>query len=130
LEGRLRLLLDTHTLLWTLKEPERLAARATAAIAAEDSQVFVSVVSPWELAIAEARARLSTPGDLEGHLERNRFELLPVSLGHVELIRAMAHHHRDPFDRMLIAQAQVEGLTLVTSNREIRRYPVSILPAV
>jgi len=126
----LRLLLDTHTLLWTLKEPERLAARAAAAIAAEDSQVFVSVVSPWELAIAEARARLSTPGDLEAHLVRNRFELLPVALPHVELIRSMAHHHKDPFDRMLIAQAQVEGLTLVTSDREIRRYPVSLLPAI
>ncbi len=126
----MRLLLDTHTLLWTLKEPERLATRAAAAIAAEDSQVFVSIVSPWELAIAEARGRLSTPGDLERHLERNRFELLPVALRHVELIRSMTHHHRDPFDRMLIAQAQVEGLTMVTSDREIRRYPVSIFPAV
>lgn len=130
MEGRLRLLLDTHTLLWALKEPERLAARSAAAIAAEDSRVFVSVVSPWELAIAEARGRLSTPGDLEAHLERNRFEQLPVTLRHVELIRSMAHHHKDPFDRMLIAQAQVEGLTLVTSDREIRRYPVSIFPAV
>ncbi len=129
MERRLRLLLDTHTLLWTLKEPERLAARSATAIAAEDSRVFVSVVSPWELAIAEARGRLSTPGDLEAHLERNRFELLPVNLRHVDLIRSMAHHHRDPFDRMLIAQAQVEGLTLVTSDREMRRYPVSIFPA-
>lgn len=126
----MRLLLDTHTLLWTLKEPERLTVRAAAAIEAEDTRVFVSVVSPWELAIAEARGRLSTPGDLEAYLERNRFELLPVSLRHVELIRSMAHHHRDPFDRMLIAQAQVEGLTLVTADREIPRYPVSIFPAV
>jgi PIN domain nuclease of toxin-antitoxin system len=128
-ERRLRLLLDTHTLLWTLKEPERLTARSATAIAAEDSRVFVSVVSPWELAIAEARGRLSTPDDLEAHLERNRFELLPVKLRHIDLIRAMAHHHRDPFDRMLIAQAQVEGLTLVTSDKEMRRYPVSIFPA-
>jgi PIN domain nuclease of toxin-antitoxin system len=129
-EGRLRLLLDTHTLLWTLKEPERLAAHAVTAIAAEDSRVFVSVVSPWELAIAEARGRLNTPGDIEVHLDRNRFELLPVTLRHIDLIRSMAHLHKDPFDRMLIAQAQIEGLTLVTSDREIRRYPVSIFPAV
>jgi PIN domain nuclease of toxin-antitoxin system len=129
-EGRLRLLLDTHTLLWVLKEPERLAARSAAAITAEDSRVFVSVVSPWELAIAEALGRLTPPDNLEAHLKRNRFELLPVTLRHVELISSMAHHHRDPFDRMLIAQAQVEGLTLVTSDRDIRRYPVSIFPAV
>lgn len=126
----MRLLLDTHTLLWTLKEPERLAAHAATAIAAEDSRVFVSVVSPWELAIAEARGRLNTPGDIEVHLDRNRFELLPVTLRHIDLIRSMAHLHKDPFDRMLIAQAQIEGLTLVTSDREIRRYPVSIFPAV
>ena len=130
MEGRLRLLLDTHTLLWTLVEPERLSARATAAIAAEESEVFVSVVSPWELAIAKARGRLDPPEDLESRLERNRFKLLPVMLRHVPPIESMAHHHRDPFDRMLVAQAQVEGMTLVSVDHKLRQYPVAILPAV
>lgn len=125
----MRLLLDTHTLLWTLVEPERLSARAAAAIAAEESDVFVSVVSPWELAIAKARGRLDPPDDLESHLQRNRFELLPVKLRHIPPIESMAHHHRDPFDRMLVAQAQVEGMTLVSVDRKLRQYPVAILPA-
>jgi PIN domain nuclease of toxin-antitoxin system len=126
----LRLLLDTHALLWTLVSPERLSPRAAAAIAAEESEVFVSVVSPWEMAIAKARGRLAPPEDLELLLQRNRFTLLPVKLSHIPPIETLAHHHRDPFDRMLVAQAQVEGMTLVSVDRKLREYPVAILPAV
>jgi len=126
----LRLLLDTHTLLWTLVAPDRLSANATRAIAAEESEVFVSIVSPWEMAIAKALGRMNPPDNLEALLEKRRFALLPVSLRHTHVIETLPHHHRDPFDRMLIAQAQVEGLTIVTVDRTMRRYPVSLLPAV
>lgn len=125
----MRLLLDTHPLLWALVEPERLSAGAAAAIAAEESEVFVSIVSPWELAIKTARGNLTPPGDLEAQLNEMRFTLLPISLRHTEAIASLPHHHRDPFDRMLIAQAQIEGMTLVSSDREIRRYSVGLLPA-
>jgi PIN domain nuclease of toxin-antitoxin system len=125
----LRLLLDTHTLLWTLAEPDRLSAQAVAAIAAEDSEVFVSVVSPWEMAIAKGRGRMNPPDDLKERLAENRFELMPVRLRHIRAIESMPHHHRDPFDRMLVAQAQVDGLTLVSVDRKLRQYPVSLLPA-
>jgi PIN domain nuclease of toxin-antitoxin system len=128
-EGGLRLLLDTHALLWALTSPDRLSARARTAIAAEESRVFVSVVSSWELAIAKARGKLDFPEDFERQLERNRFALLPVLLRHVPAIASMPHHHRDPFDHMLVAQAQVDGLTLVSVDRKLRQYPVAILPA-
>jgi PIN domain nuclease of toxin-antitoxin system len=126
----LRLLLDTHALLWVLVEPKRLSAQAAAAIAAEESEVFVSIVSPWEMAIAKARGRMNPPDDLEDHLARNRFELIPVRLLHIRVVESMPHHHRDPFDRMLVAQAQVEGMTLVSVDRKLRQYPVSLLSAV
>jgi PIN domain nuclease of toxin-antitoxin system len=126
----LRLLLDTHTLLWTLVEPTRLSAQATAAIAAAESEVFVSVVSPWEMAIAKARGRMNPPDDLATRLTQNRFELMPIQLRHIRAIESMPQHHRDPFDRMLIAQSQVDGLTLVSADRKMRQYPVSLLPAV
>ena len=126
----MRLLLDTHTLLWTLVEPTRLSAQAAAAIAAAESEVFVSVVSPWEMAIAKARGRMNPPDDLATRLTQNRFELMPIQLRHIRAIESMPQHHRDPFDRMLIAQSQVDGLTLVSADRKMRQYPVSLLPAV
>ncbi|HSK49916.1 MAG TPA: type II toxin-antitoxin system VapC family toxin [Solirubrobacterales bacterium] len=126
----MRLLLDTHTLLWTLAEPGRLSKQALAAITAEDSDVFVSIVSPWEMAIAKARGRMNSPDDLEDRLEQNRFELVPIRMRHVRAIESMPHHHRDPFDRMLIAQAQVDGMTLVSVDRKMRQYPVSLMPAI
>jgi PIN domain nuclease of toxin-antitoxin system len=126
----LRLLLDTHTLLWALVEPARLSAQATAAIAAAESEVFVSIVSPWEMAIAKARGRMNPPDDLATRLTQSRFELMPIQLRHIRAIESMPQHHRDPFDRMLIAQSQVDGLTLVSADRKMRQYPVSLLPAV
>lgn len=92
--------------------------------------MFVSVVSPWEIAIKKSRGNLSPPDDLESQLDEKRFSLLPVSLPHTEAIEALPHHHGDPFDRMLVAQAQVEGLTLVTADRKITRYQVALLPAI
>jgi len=94
-----------------------------------DNEVLVSVVSPWEIAIKTALDKLSPIDDLEFQLDEKRFELLPISLSHAAAVAFLPHHHRDPFDRMLIAQAQVERVTLVTSDQEIRRYPVSIFPA-
>ena len=123
------MLLDTNALLWALVEPRRLATRAIDALEDEGSDVFVSIVSPWEMAIAKARGKMDPPDDLEMQLKQQRFTLLPILLRHTQAIGAMPHHHRDPFDRMLIAQAQVDGLTIVTSDRKLREYPVSLLPA-
>jgi PIN domain nuclease of toxin-antitoxin system len=125
----LKLLLDTHVLLWTLLDQRRLSSETRAAIQSEESEIFVSVVSPWEFAIKRSLGKFDTPVDLEPALEDQGFKLLPVQLRHTQGIRSMPNHHRDPFDRMLVAQATVDGLTLVTSDRTLRRYPVATLQA-
>jgi PIN domain nuclease of toxin-antitoxin system len=129
-EGRVRLLLDTHVLIWALSDPNRLALKSRAAIKAEDSEVFVSVVSPWEVAIKGRREGLQLPDRLEEELDRRRFELLPVLLRHTDPIESMPYHHRDPFDRMLVAQAVVDGMTIVTADRKRTKYQVSLMPAI
>ncbi len=129
MEGRLKLLLDTHTMIWAFSAPHLLSASARDAISAEGNDVFISVISPWEIAIKRSKKRLRAPDDLEDAVEDHRFQLLPVLLRHTKAIGSMANHHGDPFDRMLIAQAQVDGLTLVTSDRQMQRYPIAVLPA-
>jgi PIN domain nuclease of toxin-antitoxin system len=128
-EGRLRLLLDTNALLWILMAPDRLRKTAAEAIRSEESDVWASVVSPWELAIKASHGKLRAPDDLSARLDRARVSLLPISLRHADAVASLPHHHRDPFDRMLVAQAQVEGMTLVTSDRELAQYQVALLPA-
>lgn len=123
------MLLDTQVLLWVLTKPRRLSVAATNAIETGENQVFVSMASPWEISIKAVLGNLTPPNDLEHQLHEKRFELLPIALRHTQAVGSLPHHHRDPFDRMLVAQAQVDGLTLVSPNREIRRYPVALLPA-
>jgi PIN domain nuclease of toxin-antitoxin system len=126
----LKLLLDTQIVIWAFADPGRLSAATTEALESLENQVLVSMASPWEIAIKTALGKLPSVDDLELQINDKRFELLPIALRHTEAVASLPNHHKDPFDRMLVAQAQVEGLTLVTSDREIRRYPVSIFPAV
>ena len=125
----MRLLLDTHTMIWVFSAPRLLSAQARDAISAEDNEVFVSVISPWEVAIKRSKRRLRAPDDLGDAVETHQFQLLPVMLRHTKAIDSLPNHHGDPFDRMLVAQAIIDGLTLVTSDRALRRYPVATLPA-
>jgi PIN domain nuclease of toxin-antitoxin system len=126
----MRLLLDTNALIWVLTAPQRLSARATDAIQAETSDVYVSSISAWEIAMKRSHSRLEVPDDLESQLDEKRFKRLPVEMRHAHAIEHLPQHHGDPFDRMLIAQAQVEGLTIVSSDRQMRRYQVALLPAI
>ena len=130
MEGRLRLLLDTHVLIWALDNPSRLSRKAGAAIEDEENEVFVSVVSPWELAVKGPREGLRLPDGLEAKLDQHRFDMLPVLYRHTEPIGEMPYHHRDPFDRMLVAQAVVDNLTIVTADRKLTEYQVSLMPAI
>lgn len=123
----MRLLLDTNALIWTLVRRERIPPAAMDAIEDEANEVFVSVISAWEVEIKAAKGRLGTPADLGGALEAQGFEPLAVAMRHVHSVESLPRHHRDPFDRMIIAQAQLEGMTIVTSDNEIRRYPVSVM---
>lgn len=90
---------------------------------------MVSTVSPWEIAIKIAVGRLSLAGDLAGEIERFGFGELPVRFGHAAALRSLPLLHRGPFDRMLVAQARHEGLTLVTRDAQVRAYPVASLKA-
>jgi PIN domain nuclease of toxin-antitoxin system len=124
----LRLLLDTHVLLWWFAG-ERLVPDAKRLIAAPDSDVFVSAASPWEAEIKAQLGKLTVGGDLAAQVARDGFIELPVSFAHGVAAARLPTHHRDPFDRMLVAQAQLEGLTIVTRDPVFDRYSVAVLRA-
>jgi PIN domain nuclease of toxin-antitoxin system len=123
------LLLDTHALLWWLRGDRTLGATARAAIADEESLVFMSAASALEVAIKRAHGKLEAPGDVERWAADEGFEELPITAGHAVASADLPVHHRDPFDRLLIAQARLEGLTLVTADAAIRAYDVATLDA-
>ena len=125
----MRLLLDTHAVLWALAEPEKLSGPARSAIEDARNEVFVSVASGWEIAIKRAHGKLKAPDDLEAGLRAQGFEPLSISFHHAEQAGALPPHHRDPFDRMLIAQAQAEGLILVTRDTRIPLYGIRTMAA-
>jgi PIN domain nuclease of toxin-antitoxin system len=122
-----RLLLDTHVLIWW-DEGARLSPAADRAIREAD-QVYVSAVSGWEIAIKTALGRLKTRRTVADAAGSSGFEELPVLLRHAEVLAGLPRHHRDPFDRMLAAQAIAERLTLVTRDPAFKRYPVRMLRA-
>jgi len=124
----LRLLLDTHILLWWLAESPRLSLTARARIA-EAEVVYVSAASVWEIAIKVSTRKLRAPDDLEKQLQKHGFEQLPVSVNHALGVATLPRHHADPFDRMLVAQATIESLTLVTADPHLAMYGVPILRA-
>ena len=125
----MRLLLDTHVLLWWLADDARLGVEARTAIAAGDAQVAVSAASAWEIAIKQRLGKLRAPDDLAAQLAQHRFVPLAVTVPHALRAEALPPVHDDPFDRMLVAQAELEGLTVVTRDADIGRYGVPILAA-
>jgi len=122
-----KLLLDSHALLWVLDDPERLPRTARAMVSDPAMPVFVSIVSLWELRIKVASGKLETPADLPGLIDASGFSLLPIGIRHIDQLGTLPNHHRDPFDRMLIAQAQADGLTLVSADRTVSLYDVPVL---
>jgi PIN domain nuclease of toxin-antitoxin system len=128
-----RLLLDTHALLWWLADNRKLGRRTRAAIADPRATVWVSAASAWEIAIKVAlgRLELGEPPEicLPREIERNHFTSLPVTVEHALAAAGLPPHHTDPFDRMLIAQAQLENLTLVTADEAFASYDVPIRDA-
>jgi PIN domain nuclease of toxin-antitoxin system len=120
------LLLDTHVFLWWQAGDPRLGGEVKERLA-DAPLVFVSAASAWEAAIKIALGRLRLPETVEEGVEEAGFSKLPVTFAHAERVAVLPRHHADPFDRLLIAQAQQEGLTLVTHDREFRRYEVELL---
>lgn len=125
----MRLLLDTHAVIWFTGDPDELAPEARAAIVGA-SVVAVSAASVWEISTKTALGKLRPPvDDLPEELSEWGFELLPITRAHAWAVGGLPLLHRDPFDRMLVVQAQLEGLTIVTRDPGITQYQVSALPA-
>lgn len=125
----MKLLLDTHVLLWWLDKPNQLSRKALEAIRDENNAVFVSAAVVWEIIIKKALDKLEAPDNLSEVVAENRFEPLAITIEHALAVEKLPMNHRDPFDRIQIAQATVEDLTLVTRDAEIAKYAVPQLRA-
>lgn len=122
------LLLDTHVVLWWLTGSPGLPDRLRKAVAAEDL-VFVSSASVWEAGLKQSLGKLDAPENVAVRIADSGFQMAPITAAHAIAASELPWHHRDPFDRILVAQAQVEGFTLVTRDPYIAKYDVAVLSA-
>lgn len=129
----MRLLLDTHAFLWAAADPDALHETARGAIEDTANEVFVSAAVAWEIAIKVALGKLTVPGDaalwFPTRVRSLGFQHYDITAAHALAVGALPNIHSDPFDRVMIAQAQIEGLTFVTRDLDNRKYPVAIMPA-
>ena len=123
------LLLDSHALVWWLLGGEKLSEPARRSIADQANDTIVSAATVWELAIKRAVGKLELAADISSDVEAAGFHGLPITLADAESAAALPRHHNDPFDRMLIAQAQRVDAIVVTRNRAFGSYEVKVLPA-
>jgi PIN domain nuclease of toxin-antitoxin system len=122
------LLLDTHLVLWWMAgEASRMSKKALAALGSDGIEPIVSAVTIWEAAIKRGLGKLESPDDLLPQLRGAGIELLPITARHADLVASLPLHHRDPFDRLLVAQATLEGLALVSDDAVLRRYDVEVV---
>ena len=122
----MKLLLDTHVVLWWRLDSARLKGQARRRIASADI-VWVSAASGWEVAIKQTLGKLKLADSFAAMVGDSQFDELPVTLRHAEQVATLPAYHADPFDRMLVAQAQVEGATVVSHDRQFERYDVTML---
>jgi PIN domain nuclease of toxin-antitoxin system len=124
----LKLLLDTHAFLWILEDSPRLSRAAQRAFESSDNELLLSAASAWEIAIKVSLGLLVLRAPFQevipGELDRNEIELLPVKPEHLQAMIHLPFHHKDPFDRLIIAQGQVEGAVLVTADAAMKAYDV------
>ncbi len=125
----MNLLLDTHVLIWALENNPMLSNNARDAIIDGENMVFVSSASVWEISIKKAMGKLKAPDNLDEEIKLHRFTQLNINFNHARLAGELPNLHRDPFDRMLVAQAIVEKLTLIIRDSRIAKYNVSLLEA-
>jgi len=127
----MKVLIDTHVFLWWITNDPRLSPRAREIIADSANVVFLSAASGWEIAIKAKLGRLRLPDEPERfilkQLELNVIEVLPVQMSHALHVYALPYHHRDPFDRLLIAQARLEKVPILTADPQISRYEVEVI---
>lgn len=121
------LLLDTHAFLWAVGQGRRLSGRVADRLGSDREAVLISAVCIWEIAIKSSLGKLEAPDDPLGAIAKFDYVDLPVSSAHAWQVRSLPNHHRDPFDRLLIAQAQVERATIVTADPAFGAYDVEVL---
>ena len=125
----MKVLLDTHFLLWWLDDSADLGQKARAVISKPENLIFYSAASLWELRIKEGVGKIQLPANFGKVLAAEQFESLSVTIKHTEALRGLPLHHRDPFDRMLVAQASTEDFTILTRDKFIPLYAVASIVA-
>lgn len=120
-------LLDTHVLLWWLDDHPSLSERARATISEGGNLIFVSAVVIWEIRIKQALGKLKIPSNFRQVLDRQSFETLSITVEHAHAVADIPAIHRDPFDRMLLAQASIEGFTIVSRNSVFEQYNIPLI---
>lgn len=127
----MKLLLDTHAFIWLNSAPDKLSHKVRDYCEQGTERFYLSVVSPWEMQIKRQLGKLThdpiTDRLVRTNLDHNNIDLLPITVAHIEQLGQLPLHHRDPFDRMLIAQAQAEGMALVTADPAMSAYDVTIV---
>ena len=123
----MNLLLDTHVLLWWLDDHPTLSEKARTIIADPQNIVLISAAVIWEIRIKQALGKLEIPADFRDTLDRQPFETLDITADHAHAVGDLPAHHRDPFDRMLVAQTKVERLTLVSRDVHLKRYRIPLI---
>ena len=128
----MKILLDTHIFLWAITDDSRLTRRQQQIFSDEHNDLFLSVASVWEIVIKVAVGKLPLPQPsvayVERHLKKNQIKLLPLRLPHLSALESVPLLHRDPFDRILVAQAQVEGMPILSVDPLISQYGLKVLP--
>ena len=127
----MKLLLDTHVFLWMNHSPEKLSTRFLELCEQAQDELYLSLVTPWEMQIKQQIGKLKIASPIAEMLEKNqqinRMQLLPIALDHILALDQLPLHHGDPFDRLLIAQSMVENMALVTADEKIRWYDVEVV---
>lgn len=123
----MKFLLDTNTLIWWLGNDATLSQTAKKIIANPDNLIFVSAASAWEIAIKKQIGKLNVPDDLETQIKQKDFQALPIDISHAAYIEKLPLHHKDPFDRIIIAQAICENMKILTRDKKFDIYQVGVI---
>lgn len=122
-------LIDTQIFIWWMEENKRLSPKIKSLIDDPTNRIFISVATPWEIVIKIKSGKLKVPKNFAEFVMNEVFKVLPIQVNHVLHLRKLPLHHKDPFDRILISQALIENLTLITSDRKIWKYNLPLIKA-
>lgn len=120
----MRYLIDTHILIWFMEKKRRIPVRILTLLADPNIEVLISVVNVWEMVIKQQSGKLKVPKDIQGDIKKAGFKILPIEISHVLGIRNLSNIHKDPFDRILLAQAQEENLSFITADSKLAKYKI------